>query len=82
MSSIDLVSLPLCGREERSTIKPAKVYGLGAKMQIVRGQVDYRDRFQPSKTDRIVDLGRRCIRCNNQEICLLEIASVATLAHV
>lgn len=41
MSSVNVVSLPLCGREERSTIKPAKVYGLGAKMQIVRGQVDY-----------------------------------------
>lgn len=82
MSSIDLVSLPLCDREERSTIKPAKVYGLGAKMQIVRGQVDDRDRFRPSKADRIADFGRRCIRCNNQEICLLEIALVATLAHV
>ena len=41
MSSVHVVSLPLCGREERSTIKPAKVYGLGAKMQIVRGQIDY-----------------------------------------
>ena len=82
MSSINVVSLSLCGREERSAIKPAKVYGLGAKMQIVRGQVDYRDRFQPSKTDRIADFGRGCIRCNNQEICLLKIASVATLAHV
>ena len=44
MSSVNVVSLPLCGREERSTIKPAKVYGLGAKMQIVRGQVDYKSK--------------------------------------
>ena len=44
MSSINLISLPLCGREEQGTIKPAKVYGLGAKMQIVRGQVDYKSK--------------------------------------
>ena len=82
MCSINVVSLPLCGIEEQSTIKPTKVYGLGAKMQIVKGQVDYGDRFRPSKADRIADFGRGCIRCNNQEICLLKIASVATLAHV